>query len=194
MREQVDTDEMMAEMEKNNQKSDPLGVLQDHQKHASGPTKPSTPPKPTAPATTLPMTFDVNAIASQLMSMLGTEMNKLKTHMDDRTRQLEEAAKKQHEEDRANFEELMAVLSKEATGIPPVDNVKIPVSTDESTAKTFASTAKTYASTTGPGLDSPTRSKADSSKSPPHHENKAPSQPSPRKRQQQPGPSKPTKN
>jgi hypothetical protein len=73
---------------------------------------PPTKPPPAAPAATAaPPTqpipaFDVTAIASQFMSMLGTEMAKLKTHMNDCTHQLEEAAKKQREADMAKLEEL----------------------------------------------------------------------------------------
>jgi hypothetical protein len=67
---------------------------------------------------------------------------------------------------------------KKAAGSPLVGNVKIPESTDESTAKT-------YASTTCPGPDSPTQSKASDSKSSTSHNSAAPPTPSPRKCQQE---------
>jgi hypothetical protein len=78
----------------------------------------------------------------------------------------------------AKFEALRAELSKKAVGSPPVENVKIPASTDESTAKT-------YASTTCPGSDSPTHSKASASKSSVDPSSKAQPAPPPKKRQQQ---------
>jgi hypothetical protein len=139
--------------------------------HTAPHTKSTPPSVPTTAATPPNPAFDITAIA--------TAMEKLKSHMDDRTRQMEEAAKKQPEADMATFEALRAGISKKITSSPPVHNVKIPASTDDE------STTKTYASITCPGSDSPTRSKASASKSSVDPSSKASPPPPPKKHQQQ---------
>jgi hypothetical protein len=63
------------------------------------------------------------------MTMFGTKMEKLQSHMDNHTHQMEEAAKKQREADMAKFKALRTKISKKVASSPPVDNVKIPAST-----------------------------------------------------------------